>query len=143
MKIYAESGSPDSVVEVQLGPVRWEVLRSVGYFGGVAIAVSTGLIEPPLGVVIAAVPLIKVLTNRALPLAVRAVGEILEGAAQPIGSDAEGVVRLDDSQKTQEQAVAFAVQADLGKRLQVNQLNDHDVQGPRCAGRRVTEHVRP
>lgn len=49
MKIYAESGSPDSVVEVQLGPVRWEVLRSVGYFGGVAIAVSTGLIEPPLG----------------------------------------------------------------------------------------------
>ena len=89
------AGDPDR-------PVRWEVLRSLGYFGGAAIAVCAGLIEPPLGAVIAAVPLIKVLTNQALPVAVRAVGEILEGAAKPIGSDAEGVVRLEGPPKTQE-----------------------------------------
>lgn len=97
---YAEEESPDSLLEIQIGPVRWEVLRSIGYFGGAAIAVGTGLIDPPLGVFIAAVPLIKVLTNSALPFAVRAVGEILEGAAKPIGGDAEGVVRLENPQKS-------------------------------------------
>ncbi|HZS21326.1 MAG TPA: hypothetical protein VFA63_10090 [Pseudonocardiaceae bacterium] len=96
-----ESGSADSLLEIRIGPVRWEVLRSLGYFGGAAIAVSAGLIDPPLGVFIAAVPLIKVLTNSALPVVVRAVGEMLEGAAKPIGSDAEGVVRLEDPQKAQ------------------------------------------
>ena len=104
----AEDRSPDSVLEIQIGPVRWEVLRSLGYFGGAAIAVCAGLIEPPLGAVIAAVPLIKILTNQALPVAVRAVGEILEGAAKPIGSDAEGVVRLEGPPKNRNITVKTA-----------------------------------
>lgn len=54
------------------------------------------LVEPPLAVFIASVPLFKVLTNSALPRAVRMVGEVLEGAAKPVGSDAEGVIQLSD-----------------------------------------------
>jgi hypothetical protein len=42
------------------------------------------------------VPVFKVLTNTAFPRAVRAVGEVLEGAAKPVGSDAEGVIQLKD-----------------------------------------------
>jgi hypothetical protein len=55
-----------------------------------------GLIEPPLAMFIAAVPVFKALTNTAFPVVVRAVGEVLEGAAKPVGSDAEGVVQLED-----------------------------------------------
>ena len=55
-----------------------------------------GLVEPPLAIFIAAVPLFKAMTNTALPRAVRFAGEVLEGAAKPVGSNAEGVVQLTD-----------------------------------------------
>ena len=87
-------GAPENVLEVQVGNVEVDVPRSVGYFGGLAAAVGLGLIEPPLALFIAAVPAFKVLTNTTLPRAVRMVGEVLEGAAKPVGSDAEGVIQL-------------------------------------------------
>ncbi|MBV9353061.1 MAG: hypothetical protein JOZ23_16255 [Mycobacterium sp.] len=89
-------GTPDNVLEIQAGSVDVDVPRSVGYFGGLAAAVGFGLIEPPLALFIAAVPLFKALTNTALPRAVRVVGEVLEGAAKPVGSDAEGVIHFHD-----------------------------------------------
>src|SRR5436305_14552309 len=83
-------GAPENVMEVQVGTVEVDVPRSVGYFGGLAAATALGLIEPPLALFIAAVPLYKVLTNTALPRAVRVVGEVLEGEAKPVGRGAEG-----------------------------------------------------
>ena len=84
----ARVGAPGNVLEVQVGTIRVDVPRSVGYFGGLAVAVGVGLIEPPLAVFIAAVPVFKALTNSALPRLVRVVGELLEGAAKPVGNDA-------------------------------------------------------
>ncbi|GLY67852.1 hypothetical protein [Amycolatopsis taiwanensis] len=89
-------GAPGSVMAIESGRVRVDVPRSVGYFGGLAVAVGLGLIEPPLAMFIAAVPVFKALTNSALPVVVRFVGEVFEGAAKPVGSDAEGVVELED-----------------------------------------------
>jgi hypothetical protein len=89
-------GAPENVLEVQIGTVEVDVPRSIGYFGGLAVATGLGLIEPPLALFIAAVPVYKVLTNTALPKAVRVIGEVLEGAAKPVGSDAEGVIVLED-----------------------------------------------
>jgi hypothetical protein len=93
-------GAPGSVLTVEVGTITVDVPRSVGYFGGLAVAVGVGMIEPPLALFIAAVPIFKVLTNSALPLAVRTVGEFLEGAAKPVGSDADGVVQLEDQQRS-------------------------------------------
>jgi hypothetical protein len=98
-KFEVRVGAPGNVLEVRVGTVEVDVPRSVGYFGGLAAAVGLGLIEPPLALFIAAVPLFKVLTNSVFPPPVRALGEILEGAAQPVGSDAEGVILLADQQK--------------------------------------------
>jgi hypothetical protein len=92
-------GNPGNVLEVQVGTVEVDVPRSVGYFGGLAAAVGLGLMEPPLALFIAAVPVFKALTDTALPRAVRIIGEVLEGAAKPVGSDADGVIQLSD-QKT-------------------------------------------
>ncbi|OBB93483.1 hypothetical protein [Mycobacterium sp. 852002-40037_SCH5390672] len=93
-------GAPENVLEVQVGTVEVDVPRSIGYFGGLAVATGLGLIESPLALFIAAVPLYKVLTNTALPKAVRVVGEVLEGAAKPVGSDAEGVIVLEDQHES-------------------------------------------
>ncbi len=89
-------GNPGNVLEVQVDTVEVDVPRSVGYFGGLAAAVGLGLLEPPLALFIAAVPAFKALTNSAMPRAVRIVAEVLEGAAKPVGSDADGVIQLRD-----------------------------------------------
>jgi hypothetical protein len=94
-------GTPGNVLEVQVGTVEVDVPRSVGYFGGLAAALGLGLIEPPLALFIAAVPVFKALTNTAFPIAVRAIGEVLEGAAKPVGSDAEGVIAFRDQGDSQ------------------------------------------
>lgn len=94
--IEVRIGEPGKVLAIEVGRVSVDVPRSAGYFGGLAAAVGLGLIEPPLAVFIAAVPVFKALTNSALPTPVRAIGETLEGAAKPVGSDAEGVVALED-----------------------------------------------
>lgn len=92
-------GAPGNVLEVQIGTLEVDIPRSVGYFGGLAAAVGLGLLEPPLAVFIAAVPVFKALTNTTLPRTVRVVGEMLEGAAKPVGSDAEGVIQLKDQEQ--------------------------------------------
>jgi hypothetical protein len=94
-------GAPENVLEVQVGTVEVDVPRSVGYFGGLAAATALGLLEPPLALFIAAVPVYKLLTNTAFPRAVRIVGEVLEGAAKPVGSDAEGVIQLQDQNESE------------------------------------------
>ncbi|NIH80253.1 hypothetical protein [Amycolatopsis viridis] len=97
--IEVRIGEPGKVLVIEMGRVTIDVPRSVGFFGGLAAAVGLGLIEPPLAVFVAAVPAFKALTDTALPMAVRAVGEVLEGAAKPVGSDADGVVALADQHR--------------------------------------------
>jgi hypothetical protein len=109
--------TPDSLIEVRVGSVALDVPRSVGYYGGVIIAVGVGLIEPPLGVFIAAVPLLKLLTHHALPVAVRLVGQVMEGVAKPVGGDAEAVFQFEDQQQTEAEAIEIALKAAHGRRL--------------------------
>jgi hypothetical protein len=76
------------------GSLEIDVPRAVGYFGGIAAAVAIGLLEPPLGVFIAAVPFIKMLTHPRSPNPLRFLGLMVEGAAQPVGSSGQGTIRL-------------------------------------------------
>ena len=56
----------------RIGPFEVDLPRSLGFFGGVALAVGAGLIEPPL----------------------RFVAQIFEGVAKPVGGDSQGTVRI-------------------------------------------------
>jgi hypothetical protein len=85
-------GSP-SLVE-KIGPFELDVPRSLGFFGGIAVAVGAGLIEPPLGVFIAAVPFLKMVDLPGLPNPARFVAQVFEGVAKPVGGDTEGTVRV-------------------------------------------------
>jgi hypothetical protein len=68
--------------------------RSIGYFGGIGIAVAAGIIDPPLGLFIAAVPFLKMLDLPRLPNLPRFVGQVFEGVAKPVGGDSEGTIRV-------------------------------------------------
>ena len=82
------------LLHVRLGPLEVDVPQTVGYFGGIGAALALGLLDPPLAAFIAAVPVVKMLADPGSPIPVRFVAEIVQGAAKPVGSDAEGTVRL-------------------------------------------------
>lgn len=103
-----------SMWEIRIGGVRIDVPRTVGYYGGVAAAVGLGLVEPPLGIFIAGIPVIRALTHSAAPAAVRLAGEILEGGAKPVGGDAEAVVQIEDRELAAQRAAEIAVLAGRG-----------------------------
>jgi hypothetical protein len=79
---------------LQLGPIELDWAKSIGYYGGIGMAVAFELIEPPLALFIAAIPLIKMLKYPKEPESVRVAAAILEGASKPVGGDAESVVRV-------------------------------------------------
>lgn len=102
---------------VQLGRIEIDVPRSLGYFGGVGAAVAFGVIEPPLGLFIAAIPVLKMLGKANFPQPVRFVEEVLDGAAMPVGGDAPGTVRMRDPQAEAAEDVATAESAERGERI--------------------------
>src|SRR5579875_1604863 len=94
---------PELVSHIGALEVDWP--RSFGFFGGIALAVGAGLIEPPIGLFIAAVPFIKMLDLPRLDDRVRFVAQILEGVAKPVGSDSQGTVRIVTKEGASDQSV--------------------------------------
>ena len=89
----------------QLGPVEVDWPRSLGFFGGIALAVGVGVIDPPLGLFIAAIPVIKMLDLPRLPPQFRFVAQVFEGVAKPVGGDSQGTVRLVTSRGSSDEPV--------------------------------------
>ena len=90
----ARSREAESSLVSCIGAVEIDWPRSLGYFGGIAAAVAVGLIEPPLGLFIAAVPFMKMLDLPQTRKPARFVGQVLEGVAKPVGGDSQGTIRL-------------------------------------------------
>ncbi|MDT7710657.1 MAG: hypothetical protein QOG20_6264 [Pseudonocardiales bacterium] len=118
--------STSAVLQIRVGVVNVDVPRLIGYYGGAALAVSLGLIDPPLGVFIAAVPLLKLLTHRGLPLTAQFVGELMEGASKPVGGDTEAVFHIDDEEKGDDEAIKISRLAEHGRRLAEARQSDAD-----------------
>jgi len=94
----------DNRIIVNVGPVRVDVPQALGYFGGIAAAVAFGVLEPPLAAFIAAIPVLKMLADPAAPQPIRFVGEFLQGAAKPLGSDGEGTIQLVEPERAWQDA---------------------------------------
>ncbi len=78
----------------QVGPFQIDWPRSLGYFGGAAMAVAVGVIDPPVGIFIAAIPFLKMLDLPRAPIPSRFLGQVLEGVAKPVGGDSQGTIRV-------------------------------------------------
>jgi hypothetical protein len=108
---------PQRGMVVQIGRLQIDVPRSLGYYGGIGAAVAFGVIEPPLGLFIAAIPVLKMLGKANFPQPVRFVEEVLDGAAKPVGGDAQGTVRLRDPQAEAAEDVATAESTERGEEI--------------------------
>jgi len=101
-KDTARSGQPgaktnkDRTIHFDVGPVEIDIPRTLGYYGGISAAVVFGVLEPPIAVFIAALPVIKMLGTRVAPPPLRFFAQILQGAGKPVGSDGQGTIRLND-----------------------------------------------
>ena len=67
--------------------------RSIGFFGGLGVAAALELIPIPIAVFVAAVPFLKMLNRPHASLPQTFLGHLVDGAAKPVGGDAEGTVR--------------------------------------------------
>jgi len=86
----------DRAIHLDVGPVEIDIPRTLGYYGGISAAVAFGVLEPPVAVFIAVVPLIKMLSTRVAPPPLRFLAQLLQGAGKPVGSDGQGTIRLND-----------------------------------------------
>jgi len=77
----------------RLGPVTVDWPRTLGFYGGLGLAVAFDLVAPPLAAFVALVPLLKLLKRKDATKTERAIAAVLEGAAQPVGGDAESTIR--------------------------------------------------
>ncbi len=78
----------------RFGPIQIDWPRTIGYYGGIGLATAFELIEPPLALFIAAIPLLKMLNHPGASVPTRFVGELLEGAAKPVGGSSESTIQL-------------------------------------------------
>ena len=93
MRPRAEAAEDQGLV-TRFGWLEIEWPKAFGYFGGVWLAVAYDLIAPPIGLFIAAIPILKLFKHPAQPWPIRFVTDTLEGAAKPVGGDAESTIRL-------------------------------------------------
>lgn len=77
---------------VGLVEINWP--QTIGYYGGIGVALAFELIEPPVAVFIAAIPIFKMLSHPRMPMPARVAGQVLEGAAQPVGGADEATIHL-------------------------------------------------
>ncbi|HEX6797457.1 MAG TPA: hypothetical protein VF116_07060 [Ktedonobacterales bacterium] len=77
---------------VGLVEINWP--QTFGYYGGIGVALALELIEPPVAMFIAAIPLFKMFSHPRMPMPARVVGQVLEGAAQPVGGADEATIHL-------------------------------------------------
>jgi hypothetical protein len=93
----APGGTPTSAepkLISRIGALEIDWPRSLGFFGGIALAVGAGVIDPPLGLAIAAVPFIKMLDLPRMSNRVRFVAQVFEGATQPVDGNSQGTIRI-------------------------------------------------
>jgi hypothetical protein len=84
----------DEEFVTRIGPVNVDWPQSIGYFGGIGLAVALDLIAPPLAIFVAAVPFLKLLKRPNAPRVERWLGALLQGIAKPVGGDADSAVTL-------------------------------------------------
>lgn len=96
-----DQGEQDRGLVGKVGPVEVDWPRTVGYFGGIGVAVALEMIEWPIALFIAAVPLVKMLNQPKAPLPLRFASHLYQGASIPVGGGAESTIRLPTSKGQQ------------------------------------------
>jgi hypothetical protein len=81
----------------RIGPIEIDWPRTIGYYGGISLALAFEIIEPPLAIFIGAIPLLKMLNHPGASRPTRFIGQVLEGAARPVGGSSEATIQLHET----------------------------------------------
>lgn len=108
----------DRGLVVRVGSVEIEVPRTLGYYGGIGMAVATGMIEPPLAAFIAVVPFLKMLNRPNSTKPARIVSQTLGGAAKPVGGDSLSSIRIVNAKEAAPNPVHIGMLDLAGSHLQ-------------------------
>jgi len=84
----------------RVGPVTVHWPTTIGYYGGVGLALAAGMIEWPIAVFIGAVPVIKMLKDDTTPVPFRFFVDMFQGAAKPVGGDGDSMMELDGTTRS-------------------------------------------
>ena len=107
-----------------IGPIEIDWPRTLGYYGGIGMAFAFGLVEPPLAIFIAAIPLFKMLNRPDAAKPTRFIGQVLEGAARPVGGSAEATIQMKEKRKEPPRRTSILEEA----RQMVNQSKQQRLQ---------------
>lgn len=89
-----QQGQEDVGLTSRVGLIEVNWPKTIGYYGGIGLALAAEIIEPPVALFIAAIPLFKMLSHPKVPEPARVVGQVLTGAALPVGGDSEAAIHL-------------------------------------------------
>ncbi len=78
----------------QVGPVEVNWPLTVGYYGGIGLALAFDLVAPPVAIFIAAIPFMKMIDRPGASKPTRLVSQVLQGVATPVNGDAPSSIRL-------------------------------------------------
>jgi hypothetical protein len=95
----------------RFGPIQIDWPRTIGYYGGIGLATAFELIQPPLALFIAAIPLLKMLNHPGASAPTRFVGELLDGAAKPVGGSSEATIQLTSNDAPGARRLSFLQEA--------------------------------
>ena len=67
---------------------------AIGYYGGIGLALAFEMMEPPLALFIAAIPIFKMLNRPRASWPTGLVSQLLHGMASPDGNDGDRAIQL-------------------------------------------------
>src|SRR5436190_9166789 len=78
-----------------VGPVEIDWPMAIGYYGGIGLALALEMMEPPLALFIAAIPILKMLNRPWASWPTRLVSQLPQGMARPVGGDGDSTITAD------------------------------------------------
>ena len=89
----ADDQKEDQPFVSRLGPIDVDWPKTLGFYGGLAAALAFELIAPELIAFVAIVPIVKLFKRKRATKPERFAAAVIEGAAKPLGGDAQEVMR--------------------------------------------------
>ena len=93
MEAMADEQQEEAPFISHVGPIDIDWPRSLGFYGGIALALAFELIAPEIALFVAVVPIVKLFKRKRATRPERFVAAVIEGAAKPLGGDAQETVR--------------------------------------------------
>ena len=78
----------------RVGPAEIDWPMAIGYYGGIGLALAFEMMEPPLALFVAAIPILNLLNRPRVSWPACLVSQLLHGMAGPVGGHSDSAIQL-------------------------------------------------